>query len=125
VRGLSNCRLLIYDEAAYVDDALFAATRPMMAVNKCAQTIMLSTPNGRRGQFFDVWHDSDPSWTKVQVRATECSRISPEFLAEELRPLGPIKFSQEFELQFVDNQTAAFNSQIIDAAFTHEVRPLW
>jgi hypothetical protein len=46
-------------------------------------------------------------------------------LAEELRELGPARFSEEYELAFIDSDTAAFNSSIIDAAFDPEVLPLW
>jgi tRNA(Met) C34 N-acetyltransferase TmcA len=51
IRGFSGTALLILDEAARVDDALYYAVRPMLAVSGGA-LMMLSTPYGRRGVFY-------------------------------------------------------------------------
>jgi hypothetical protein len=125
IRGLANARLVIVDEASRVDDELFAAVRPMLATNADGAMILLSTPAGRRGQFYDLWHNGDPTWTRVRVPASECPRISKAFLAEELRELGQARFSEEYELAFIDSDTSAFSTAIIDAAFSSDVRPLW
>jgi hypothetical protein len=125
IRGLANCRLAIVDEAARVDDELFGAVRPMLAVNRDGAMILLSTPAGRRGAFYELWHNNDPTWHRVRVPASDCPRISKEFLAEELRELGQARFSEEYELAFIDSDTSAFSTAIIDAAFDPEVRPLW
>lgn len=87
--------------------------------------ILLSTPAGRRGAFYELWHGSDATWTKVRVAATDCPRISAEFLAEELRELGATKFSEEYGLQFLDSSEQAFRTDIIDAIVSFEVKPLW
>jgi hypothetical protein len=86
----------------------------------------LTTPNGKRGFFYEAWHSGDPTWHRVRVSADQCPRISKEFLEEELRELGPTRFSEEYQLEFVDNAQAAFNSAIIEALFDdHSVRELW
>src|SRR5215218_5873853 len=54
IRGFSGAALLIVDEAARVDDGLYFAVRPMLAVSGGA-LIMLSTPYGKRGVFFEEW----------------------------------------------------------------------
>jgi hypothetical protein len=125
IRGLAGARLIIVDEAARVPDEIFAAVRPMLATNADGAMILLSTPAGRRGAFFELWHNGDPTWHRVRVPASECPRISKEFLAEELRELGQARFSEEYELAFIDSDTAAFSTAIIDAAFDETVRPLW
>ena len=94
IRGLANCRLAIVDEAARVDDELFGAVRPMLAVNRDGAMILLSTPAGRRGAFYELWHNNDPTWHRVRVPASDCPRISKEFLAEELRELGQALFQR-------------------------------
>jgi hypothetical protein len=48
IRGFSGAALLIVDEAARVDDALYYAVKPMLAVSG-GSLLMLSTPYGRRG----------------------------------------------------------------------------
>jgi hypothetical protein len=53
IRGFSGAALLIVDEAARVDDALYYAVKPMLAVSG-GSLLMLSTPYGRRGVFFEI-----------------------------------------------------------------------
>jgi hypothetical protein len=36
-----------------------------------------------------------------------------------------MRFSEEYELEFVDDETAAFPHDIISAAFSSNVKPLW
>lgn len=123
VRGLAAASLVIIDEASRVDDELLAATRPMLATTN-GRLIALSTPAGRRGWFYEAWH-SDTDWLRIEVAASACSRISAEFLAGELKVLGRQRFSEEYELAFIDNNEAVFPSAIIAAAFRAEVLPLW
>lgn len=125
IRGLAGARLVIIDEAARVDDELLAAVRPMLATRRDGVLLALTTPAGKRGWFYESWHSGDPTWTRVRVPASECPRISKEFLAEELRELGPARYSEEYQLKFIESDTAAFNSSIVDMAFDSEVRPLW
>ena len=61
------------DEAARVDDGLYYATRPMLAVSGGA-LIMLSSPAGRRGVFFEEWTEG-AGWDRYEVPAEECPRI--------------------------------------------------
>ena len=53
VRCYSGVVLLIIDEAARVDDALYRAGRPMLAVSK-GRLSAFSTPFGKRGWFHDA-----------------------------------------------------------------------
>lgn len=124
VRGMAGAAAVIFDEASRCEDSLFTACRPMVAVSGGSLTL-LSTPAGTRGNFYDLWHNGDPSWERISVPASQCPRISKEYLAEELRELGQARYSEEFELAFIDDLTSAFSTAIIDSAFTTEVRPLW
>jgi hypothetical protein len=125
VRGLANVSLAIVDEASRVDDELLTAVRPMMATSEGGgRLIALTTPAGKRGWFFEAWCGTG-DWTRVKVAASDCPRISKEFLAEELKELGAMRFSEEYELAFVDNTESIFPGHIIEAAFTSEVTPLW
>ena len=125
IRGLAGARLIVVDEAAQVSDELLAAIRPMMATNPRAEMIALTTPKGRRGWFYDAWHDPDSSWQRVRVTVDMCPRITAAFLADERKALGPTRFAEEYELAFIDSDTAAFSTALIDAAFKKELRPLW
>src|SRR6516162_610299 len=54
VRGYSAPKLVITDEAAYVSDAMQAAILPMLATGG-GRRIDMSSPNGRRGYFYENW----------------------------------------------------------------------
>jgi hypothetical protein len=125
VRGYAKADLVVIDEAARVEDELIAAVRPMMATSEGGgRLIALTTPAGKRGWFFEAWTGAE-NWTRVRVSAQDCPRISKEFLEEEMRSLGAQRFSEEYGLEFLDPDEAVFPSEIIDAAFRDEVKPLW
>jgi hypothetical protein len=46
-------------------------------------------------------------------------------LADERRELGAMRFSEEYELAFLEPDESMFPTAIIDRAFTADVRPLW
>jgi hypothetical protein len=123
VRGFSGVSLLIVDEAARVGDELYFATRPMLAVSG-GRLLMLSTPFGKRGVFYEEW-SGGIAWERYTVTAAECPRIPPEFLEEERRTLGPWWFAQEYECRFMDTLDQVFAAGVIDKAITDEVAPLF
>jgi hypothetical protein len=123
IRGFSGAALLIVDEAARVDDELYFAVRPMLAVSGGA-LVMLTTPYGKRGVFFEEWTGGH-GWDRYEVPASECPRISPEFLEEERRALPPFIYRQEYECSFEETEDQVFTTDMIDRAVTSEVKPLF
>jgi phage terminase large subunit-like protein len=121
VRGFSGVSLLIVDEAARVDDELYYAVRPMLAVSQ-GRMILLSTPFGRRGFFFNEWTESE-AWKKIQITAYECPRIASSFLDEERLALGDWHFKQEYLCEFSENVDAYFSYEEIQAAISSDVKP--
>ena len=114
VRSFSSVRLLVIDEAARVPDSLYLSVRPMLAVSH-GSLVCLSTPFGQRGFFHDAWHSSE-RWTRVRIRATDCPRITPEFLAEERQSMGEKWFNQEYMTVFEDMIGSIFLADAIAAA---------
>jgi Terminase large subunit, T4likevirus-type, N-terminal len=123
IRGFSGVRCLVLDEASRIPDALWVAVRPMIAVSG-GSIMLLSTPFGRRGFFYRVWAQSE-RWLKIMVKASECPRLTPEFLAEELIELGPRFYGQEYLCQFVEALGQVFSDAAIDAAFRDDIAPLF
>src|SRR5215472_1877280 len=123
LRGFSGVRCLIIDEASRCPDPLFIACRPMVAVSG-GSIILLSTPFGKRGFFYRVWSQAQ-NWLKIQVKASECKRLTPEFLHEELLELGPRWYAQEYGCQFVEAVGQVFSDAAIDAAFHDDIVPLF
>ena len=64
-----------------MEDELYFAVRPMLAVSGGA-LMMLSTPYGKRGVFFEEWSGGE-GWERYEVPASRCPRISEGFLEEE------------------------------------------
>jgi hypothetical protein len=123
IRGFSGAALLLVDEAARVDDALYFAVRPMVAVSGGA-LMLLSTPFGARGVFYEEWMNGE-GWERYEVPASECPRIPREFLEEERRSLGTWHFAQEYECRFMDSVYSVFSSEDIDAAVKTDLPPLF
>ncbi len=119
VRGFSGVDLLIVDEGARVDDALVYSIRPMLAVSG-GHMIMLSTPYGRRGVFFEEWTEGE-GWTRFEVPATECPRIPPAFLEEERRSMPEWWFAQEYLCEFRETEDQLFTFEMIEGARADEL----
>jgi hypothetical protein len=123
VRGFAGVNLLIVDEAARVADELYYAVRPMLAVSG-GRLLMLSTPFGKRGEFFEEWTNGT-GWGRYEVPASECPRISREFLEEERRALPARVYRQEYECSFEEVDDAVFAYDLIEEAITEDVAPLF
>jgi hypothetical protein len=123
VRGFSSVGLLVVDEAAVCDDALFYSIKPMLAVSG-GRIILLSTPRGRRGFFFETWTNDAGDWHRTRITASQCPRISAEWLANEKRTMPDFWFRQEFLCQFCETVDSFFNFDAIERATSSEVKPL-
>jgi hypothetical protein len=114
VRGFSSVDLVIIDEAAMVPDSLYTALRPMLAVSQ-GDLWLMSTPRGPHGFFYQEWHNPPPGAALFSVPATECPRITPEFLADELRALGQALFAQEYLCRFTPDSNSLIDVTLLDA----------
>ena len=125
VRGYSGVNLIVLDEAARIPDELYLSVRPMLAVSG-GRMVMLSTPFGRRGVFFEAYVNSEPkSWERIEVSADKCKRISQTFLDEERLALGPWFFDQEYFCRFKDTTDQVFSYDLISAAIDPDLKPLF
>jgi hypothetical protein len=99
IRGYSDVRLMIIDEAARVPDDIFKAVTPMLAVSD-GRMICLSTPYGRRGYFYNAWAKGGDDWKRIEVPVSQISRIGQDYLDRALREMGESWFRQEFHCSF-------------------------
>jgi Terminase large subunit, T4likevirus-type, N-terminal len=123
VRGYSGATLVVVDEGARVEPALWAAVRPMLATSN-GRLICLSTPFGKNNYFYEAWH-GDESWHRVRVSADQCPRISKDFLEEELRELGEQRFAEEYRLEFLEDGDQVIRTEFFDRAISTEFSRLW
>ena len=124
IRGFSAPALIIEDESAFVDDEVFTAIRPMLAVSR-GQLLLLSTPYGKRGHYFETWQSGGDAWHRISVPATDCPRISPAFLKQELASMTEWRYRQEYLCEFVETVDQIFSYDVIRAAFDPTVTPLF
>jgi hypothetical protein len=115
VRGYSAATLILIDEAARVPDELYHALLPMLATTNGALW-MMSTPNGKRGFFWEAW-TADDDTTRIQATAEECARISPAFLAQERRRMPRAAFESEYMCVFNQQHHALLAEEELDAVF--------
>ena len=114
IRGYSEPDLIIEDEAAFVGDRTFTATRPMLAASVHPTHVLMSTPYGRRGHFHQRWQAADPDWSKHTIRSEDCPRITKAFLEGERRVLSERAYRQEYCCEFLEAATAVFPSDLIE-----------
>jgi Terminase large subunit, T4likevirus-type, N-terminal len=121
VRGYSAVTLLIVDESGNVPEELLTACEPMLATTD-GRFVALGTPKGKVGWWHSAWTDGE-GYERISAKASECSRIKPAYLARQLKKMGPMIYSQEFECAFIDSNTSAFSSMLIEKAFRNDFAP--
>ncbi len=105
---------VVFDEAAFFEsDSLLPAIGPSLALSN-GSILMVSSPGGTRGLFFDAWKSD--RFHKVKVRADECSRIPVEFLQLQRELLTSSQYSREFEAEFVEDNGTWIRQEWIDQA---------
>lgn len=123
IRGFSHVSRLVLDEASRCSEALYRSCRPMISVSN-GKILLLSTPYGRQGFFYETWIEQE-GWLKIQVPASECPRLTREFLQEERQAMGQAWFSQEYLNSFeeVDDMTV-FDYDLVQKALDPSIKPL-
>ena len=138
IRGFSGIDWLIFEEAARIPDELYFSVRPMIATRPNARIIIPSTPKGMRGFFWEEWKRAVEDkmtrafgdllgetklnqWETFEVAATDCPRISPDFLEDERRSMGDYFFQQEYMNKFQDAIDSAFRAADIERMMDKEI----
>lgn len=114
VRGYSGANLIIIDEASRVPDQLFFSITPMVSVSG-GSLILLSTPAGKRGFFYENYQSEN--WERLTVTAKDCPRISDSFLKEERKQIGDFYFKQEYLCEFLEPEGSLFTLEQIEDCF--------
>jgi hypothetical protein len=123
-RGFSKPSLVIIDEAAQIDDALYTGVMPMLTrAKEGGRLLMLSTPFGRRGIFWRLWEEST-IFQRVRVPYTDVDWMSPSIIEEARETLLDWEFKQEFLCTFEQNQMAVFDVEDFRASSTDEFDPI-
>ena len=119
IRGFT-IDLLIADEAAYIPEAVWLAVTPMLAVSRKIRgmgiTILLSTPFGKGGYFYDSFTDKD--FKATHVSSEDCKRIPKDFLKKEKLRMTKAEYRQEYQGEFTDEWNQFFTTDLIKGCMT-------
>lgn len=119
IRGFT-IDLLIADEAAYINEEVWKSVIPMLAVSQKSRgfgwIILLSTPFGKGGYYYDTFHDA--SFLHIHVTSEQCSRIPKSFLLKEKKRLTKVEYAQEYLGEFVDEFNQFFPTEILKKCAT-------
>lgn len=113
IRGYA-ADLVIIDEAAYVDDAIWDAVFPMLnAAEGGGRLWMMSTPFRPAGFFYRLWLEKGDDWMRFQVKAPDCPRISAAMIAEARRTFTAAEFAREYLCEFAQPATAPYPQELL------------
>jgi hypothetical protein len=121
IRGYSGVGLLVIDEASRVEDALYHAVTPMLAVSQ-GRLVALSTPWGRRGWWFEAW-EYGAGWTRTRIPASDCPRIPASFLEAERATMPALWFQSEYLCAFTATDANVFREEDLRAMLDDTVEP--
>lgn len=119
IRGFT-IDLLIADEAAYIPETVWNAVVPMIAVSKKLRgmgwLILLSTPFGKGGYFYNSFTDKD--FKSFHVSSEDCKRIPKTFLKKEKERMTKAEYRQEYQGEFTDEWNQFFPTDLIKRCMT-------
>jgi hypothetical protein len=110
--------LLIADEAAFIPEEVWTAVTPMLAVSK-GKIILLSTPFGKGGYFYDCFQD--PSFKTFHVSSEDCPRVDKEYLEQQKKRMTNLAYAQEYLGEFIDELMQFFPTKLIKKCMTRKV----
>jgi len=113
VRGSENVICVLLDEAAHfklIDDrVIYDGLEPNIA-NTEGDFICISTPNGKRGFFYDLWEEENEYYKLTQPYTVAYGLLLSESYIAKKKNDARIDFEQEFNCQFTSSKSAAFPS---------------
>lgn len=119
IRGFT-VDFLIADEAPFIPEAVWIAIIPMLATSnkmrRTGWTILLGTPTGKRGFFYEAF--GDKGYLHIHVTSEKCSRIPKKFLTKQKHKLTKMQYAQEYLAEFVEAYDQFFPTEVINACAT-------
>lgn len=122
IRGKS-VNLLFVDEFAHIQtqiaDPFFKSVMPTISSSKSAKIVLISTPKGAEGKFYEIFRDAEKGkngWCPVRIHYSQVPGRDEAWKKEQLASINydMDAWRQEFEIEFLENGTAAINQTVID-----------
>jgi hypothetical protein len=99
IRGYSHVTTLILDEAARIPEDVYKGAQPMLSASS-GRLILLSTPYGKRGFFYNAWVHGGPRWKRVEISADRIAHLDRQELEDYRAEHGESWYRQEFYCSF-------------------------
>jgi hypothetical protein len=125
LRSQKQIRWVFISEAAHVkrldDSKVYNAVHPNIANDPMAYFTMESTPNGKRGFFYDQamlaqQKLNEYDYFEYPYKVAEDTLITKEFI--ELERNNPkIDFEQEYNCKFTTSQSAALDEELVNSGY--------
>lgn len=112
IRGFTPTLVLV-DEAAFVSDETFGALMPMLIVSR-GDLVLMSSPYGKRGEFYRYWAHGGLDWERMMIKADKCPRIDQDELKKQRSEMPAWLYRQEYECEFVETMDAVFTTEQIE-----------
>lgn len=114
LRGL-NCEYMIIDEAAFVNEDFFNYVLKQFLIVTGKQLVLVSTPNGKKGFFFNYYlkglnSQNNDKYKTFIWKSTDSPLISKDEMEEAKKSLPDNIFKQEYLCEFLDNATGVFKN---------------
>lgn len=122
IRGKS-VNLLFVDEFAHIQsqivEGFFKSVMPTVSSSKEAKIVLVSTPKGATGKFYEIWKDAESgknNWCPIKIHYSDVPGRDEAWVKENLAAINydMDAWKQEFEIEFLENGTASLNQAIID-----------
>lgn len=117
IRGNTVSGLLVLDEAAFFplqladgSDPYYNVIFPIIKARK-PKVLVISTPNGKSGMYYDLYLkalNKTKGYKELTATIYDDDLISREEIEELRKGYPPLAWSQEFEVEFLDNALTVF-----------------
>lgn len=116
MRGYSATMVML-DEVSNVPDRAWEAIEPVISVTK-GRTILLSTPQGKRGFFWKA--TINKNYKLFEISARDCPRHTKKFLDQKESEMSPVAFATEYLGEFIDDYNRKFSEEWVKLVCTLE-----
>jgi phage FluMu gp28-like protein len=112
--------MIIVDEAAFINEEIFQQVlSPMLAVTD-GDFIIISTPYGKQGFFWNKW-SKENNWFTKQVPSWENPKIGANYIEEQREQLTSIQFKQEVRGEFDSNENSFLDESLLVSATRNNI----
>lgn len=113
IRGFT-ANFIIIDEAAYVDDRVYATISPMLATTQ-GILLLLGTPNGVNNFFYKAFTDKNLKFNPYHVESSQNPLIGKEYLKQEQETLSDVEYRTEYLAEFLETVGVMFPLKTVEA----------